>query len=661
MSVINTNVKSQIAQNALQVNNRSLSNAMQQLSTGKRINAAKDDAAGLAISTRMTADLRGMSMSVKNANDGISMMQTAEGALGEVNNMLQRMRELSVQAANGSMTADNRKAIQKEMDQLVSEIDNVAKKTNFNGINLLDGSAKGVKFQTNVKEGDQVSVDIEAASSKALGLQGFRMEGELTGGRVGTIANMATNDVLINGKNAIGTAINAQVTAEELASNINSNSGEHRVTAVAFNTLKGVAPTADYFASGALTVNGDSIGAASSVEELVTNINRDAAGVTAVLGSDGTIELSNDTGQNIVVAGTAPTTAGFTAGTYRGFVSLSSMDNESISIKAKSVPNGFVGGTGTIADIKNMGFNQTFDGASFEATAVDANKIELDDDLRINGVQVGPSEDSSARAKASAINAVSGETGVTASAKTEVVLTYAMADVANGNDVNINGVEIDLSAETDIFGVVDTINQAEAGVVASTDSDGRLILTAYSGEDIKVSDAGTTAGTFFSAAASLTGDASTGQGTTVDPFVVKGRITLSSETGADIRVEAKSTGAGALIGFAEQGGSSTAVGGNLSVLTQESAGRAITAIDEAIDSVGMERANLGAFQNRLTAAVDNLNSTMTNLSESRSRILDADYAAVTTELARSQIVQQAATAMLAQANQQPQTVLALLQ
>jgi len=290
---------------------------------------------------------------------------------------------------------------------------------------------------------------------------------------------------------------------------------------------------------------------------------------------------------------------------------------------------------------------------------VDTNKIELDDDLRINGVQVGPSEDSSARAKASAINAISGETGVTASAKTEVVLTYDMNAIANGDDVNINGVEIDLSNETDIFGVVDEINDAEAGVVASTDDDGRLILTAYSGEDIKVSE---TAVPFFTNVESLTGDPHNGAaGTPTAPFVVKGRITLSSETGADIRVEAKSTGAGALIGFAEQGGSSTAVGGNLSVLTQESAGRAITAIDEAIDSVGMERANLGAFQNRLTAAVDNLNSTMTNLSESRSRILDADYAAVTTELARSQIVQQAATAMLAQANQQPQTVLALLQ
>jgi flagellin len=142
---------------------------------------------------------------------------------------------------------------------------------------------------------------------------------------------------------------------------------------------------------------------------------------------------------------------------------------------------------------------------------------------------------------------------------------------------------------------------------------------------------------------------------------------LSSSIGAEIRVESQSavaadrTAALALIGMSSQGGSSTMVGGELSIRTQEAAGRAITAIDKAIDNVALSRANLGAFQNRLTASVDNLSTSSTNLSESRSRIADADYASVTTELARQQIIQQAATAMLAQANQQPQTVLALLQ
>jgi flagellin len=704
MAVINTNVKAQFAANSLSVNNRTLTNAMQQLSTGKRINAAKDDAAGLAISTRMTADLRGMSMAVKNANDGISMMQTAEGALGEVNNMLQRMRELSVQASTGSMTADNRKALQKEMNQLISEIDNVAKKTNFNGINLLDGTAKGVKIQTNVKEGDQVSVDVASATSKSLGLQGFRVEGQMTSGRVGAISTQidAEDDVLINGKAAfadVATLDDADA-ALNLAKAINENVGEHRVTAAAFNTLKGVAPTASVFDDDDLTINGSAVSAASSVEELVSNINRDVAGVRAVLSSDGTIELSNDTGQDIEIGGTDSMKAGFDsdggedgAGTYSGYVTLTSMDGNPISIKAKSEANGYqmvepdalpTQGAGTIEDVKSMGFNETIDGEGFTGAAVSGDRvaadglttitgaITLDDDVRINGVRVGVTTDGSAMAKASAINAISGETGVTASAKTEMVLNYDHSASMSGATIIVNGKEIALTNVTDLNDVVDTINSFEPGVVASTFGDGKLLLTATTGADISVANK---TGTWLEAPETTTNDNSvsdsyTGAGTDVDPWVTKGRITLSSDTGADIRIESFSTfedangdtqNASALLGMSDQGGSDTLVGGALSITTQEAAGRAITSIDKAIDSVAMERANLGAFQNRLTAAVDNLNSTMTNLSESRSRILDADYAAVTTELARSQIVQQAATAMLAQANQQPQTVLALLQ
>lgn len=343
MSVINTNVKAQYAQNALSVNNRSMANSMQQLSTGKRINGAKDDAAGLAIATRMTADLKGMTMAIRNANDGISMMQTAEGALGEVTNMLQRMRELAVQSSTGSLTSSNRVALQKEMDQLISEIDNVSKTTNFNGIKLLDGSAKGVAIQTGVKENDQISVSIESAGSTSLGLQGFKVEGELTSGRVSAGTAIDKDDVLINGKNAFSSNLAAPASnvASALASAVNTNVGEHRVTASAFNALKGSAPTASVFTAGDITINGDSVGAASSVEELVSNINRDVAGVTAVLGNDGTIELSNTTGNDITIAGTTPSKAGFVADTYRGYVTLNSMDGGDVKIIAKNAANGY--------------------------------------------------------------------------------------------------------------------------------------------------------------------------------------------------------------------------------------------------------------------------------------------------------------------------------
>jgi flagellin len=679
MTVINTNVKALFAQNSLSVNGRNLTNAMQQLSTGSRINSAKDDAAGLAIGTRMTADLRGMSVAMRNANDGISMMQTAEGALGEISNMLQRMRDLSAQSATGSLTSSNRQALQAEVDQLVAEIDNIAKATNFNGIKLLDGSSKSVALQTGVMEGDQVTMGIEAASSKSLGLQGFRVEGQVTSGRVGSVSGLAVDDVQINAKNAFATAPAAN-TALALADAINSNAGQHRVTAEAFNTFKGSAPTASVFAAGAVTINSDSVGAASSVEELVQNINRDVAGITAVLGSDGTIELSNDTGADIVIAGTAPTTAGLTAATYTGFVTLSSMDGGPVSVKAKNLANGYTGGQGTIADVKAMGLNETTDGSQFAGSAVSTTatgKILTTDDLRINGIQVGPSSDTSATSKAAAINAVSAQSGVTATARTEVALTLdvtgtKMTDLdatAANKTFSINGKTVDLSSAISLATAVDEINLAAVpDVLASSDDLGRLILTSSTGANITVVDG---SAAFVTGMASTSGEdavkasdgtAHGGFAAAIDDgLTVAGRISLNSETGADIRVESKIAGSATKIGFADQGGSDTMVGGALTVTTQAAAGRAITAIDAALDEVSMSRSTLGAFQNRLTAAVDNLASGSANLAEARGRIMDTDYAKATTELARTQIVQQAATAMLAQANQQPQMVLSLLQ
>ena len=172
MSVINTNVKSMVAQNAMTVNNRALSKTMEQLSTGKRINAASDDAAGLAIANRMTAQVKALDQSVRNANDGISMLQTAEGATKEITNMLQRMRELSVQAANDSYSADDRTAIAGEMTQLTNEITRVASNTQWNGMSILSGGTaySTMTFQVGT-EGDATSaitVGFTAMSAGAL-------------------------------------------------------------------------------------------------------------------------------------------------------------------------------------------------------------------------------------------------------------------------------------------------------------------------------------------------------------------------------------------------------------------------------------------------------------------------------------------------------------
>jgi len=175
MTVINTNVSALRAQNNSRVANRMQSQAMERLSSGKRINSAKDDAAGLAIATRMDANVRGLNQAVRNANDGISLAQTAEGAMGNISNILVRMRELAVQAANGTLGDDDRAAIQTEVTALVSQIDDIASRTTFNGTDLLKGDTDPadpvtISIQTGLNDGETVDISIKALTAEALGV-----------------------------------------------------------------------------------------------------------------------------------------------------------------------------------------------------------------------------------------------------------------------------------------------------------------------------------------------------------------------------------------------------------------------------------------------------------------------------------------------------------
>lgn len=169
MTVINTNVSALRAQNASRMANNSLGQAMERLSSGKRINAAKDDAAGLAIATRMDAKVRGLNQAVRNANDGISLAQTAEGAMGEISNILVRMRELAVQSANGTAAASDRTAIDAEADALVAQIGDITSRTDFNGTVLID-AAKTISIQTGVESGETVDIALTAMTAAGLGI-----------------------------------------------------------------------------------------------------------------------------------------------------------------------------------------------------------------------------------------------------------------------------------------------------------------------------------------------------------------------------------------------------------------------------------------------------------------------------------------------------------
>jgi len=165
---INTNVASLNAQRNLGTSQTALNKSMQRLSSGLRINSAKDDAAGLGISNRMTSQIRGLNQAVRNANDGISLAQTAEGALGESTNILQRMRELAIQSANDTNSAADRTSLNAEVDQLISELDRIAGNTTFNGRGLLNGSTSGALFQVGAEAGQTISITIGDAYASTL-------------------------------------------------------------------------------------------------------------------------------------------------------------------------------------------------------------------------------------------------------------------------------------------------------------------------------------------------------------------------------------------------------------------------------------------------------------------------------------------------------------
>ena len=172
MNSINTNMSALVAQENIQKQNREMNDAMARLSSGFRINSAADDAAGTAIASKMEAQVRSLDMAVRNSYDAISMTQTAEGALGEMENVLQRIREISVQAGNSTLSAADRSSIQKEVDALINELDSIASKTNFNGVKLLDGSRDSVTFQTGIDASDALNVALEKSDTTALGLKG---------------------------------------------------------------------------------------------------------------------------------------------------------------------------------------------------------------------------------------------------------------------------------------------------------------------------------------------------------------------------------------------------------------------------------------------------------------------------------------------------------
>ena len=690
-SVINTNMPSLFAQRNLNKSQGGLETSLQRLSSGLRINSAKDDAAGMSIAERMTSQIRGLNQASRNTNDGISLAQTAEGALSDIANALQRLRELSVQSANATNTDVDRAALQEEAAQLVSEVDRISSQTAFNGVKLLNGDFTKQTFQVGANAHETIDVTMKSARTKDLGavtaasLSSRQAHLSLDASASGSLHTIDQGDLVINGV-IIGTALASDDTASDTknaqsaiakAAAINRVSDQTGVAAKAnINTAEGSGMTTTASAvahtvviNGVTVINNVDFSSMSAAERraaVVSAIN-EKSGQTGVIArdsgtADGGVVLEASDGRNIYVSGSQSGTMslelGLEAGLHMGSFSLSS--DKAIEIQDG---NGRLSDAGLIRGVydtqKAYVASPPDLSTSFNAGDFLINDVVVGETLASDDTASSVNNDKSAISKAAAINKLSEQTGVQAVVNENIVNGVSMAATALTGTIVINGIQTSsITTSTDTAEsrrlVVEAINaiSGQTGVHAvdsGIEAKG-VQLVAEDGRNITL-----TLNTITSAATGIFQDAgSTHYGTftleSADAFTIKAGF--NNEEGVD------HLGLG--VGSYGQGRSGESLD-NLDISTQEGATKALTSLDNAIQTINSQRSSLGALQNRFMSTISNLDTQSENLTASRSRIQDADFAKETAELTRNQILQQAGVAMLSQANQLPQQVMQLLQ
>lgn len=698
--IINTNIASINAQRNLDKSQGDNQTALQRLSSGLRINSAKDDAAGLAISTRFTAQVQGLTVAIRNASDGVSLAQTAEGALGSMTENLLRIRDLALQAANATNSGIDREALNEEVNQLIEEINRVSLQTTFNGTNLLDGTFEDVTFQIGANEGENVTFGISGTtidklgSSATDGISSVPGSGAVAGLAVGLSAgDLVVNGIAIGASSGIDDAFSSDDNAASAIAKvaaINEVSDQTGVSAVVAGTfVNGVAFTsAD--AAETIAINGVEIdlSAAAALSETV-NLNNIAASINEKTGQTGVeavfsgnpdegIQLRALDGRNIIVSddaaagGATPNDFGLADGTggaglgagvgstFTGSFTLISSDRSPIDIDSTT---GAISNAG-LAVGNYSGNNSGAVSANVNATAMAAG------DIVINGVPIGPSlstydsastttPEASSISKAAAINQVAGQTGVTAIVNTNILNggDLAVGAVTGTFDVNEVTINISVSANATVTDIqnatIDAINNRAGQSGVSAEAFGSTYrLIAEDGRNILIDNFGGDLTTPLNA---------TNIGLPVDGTVTRGTISL--ESAGKITIETL-TGDIANSGFqvGEYGsGKDGQLVQDIDISTVDGAILALDAVDNALNVINLQRANLGAIQNRFESTIENQQITAENLTASNSRIRDADFAAETAELSRTQVLQQAGLSILSQANAQPQNVLQLLQ
>ena len=670
---VNTNITSLSVQKNLNKASDALGTTMGRLSSGLKINSAKDDAAGLQISNRLTTQIKGLGVAVKNANDGISIAQTAEGAMATSGNIMPRMRELALQSANGSNSDDDRTSMQQEFTALSGELTRIANTTTFGGRNLLDGSFSGSSFQVGANSNESISFGMKNVSSTSL--KGSYNEAKVAGG----VASLQASVTGADGKFGTGAAGNTSA------------------------SVTGVAPTG--FATPT---------AAAGAGTLVLNVGTNLTTLNIAAGDDLTAimgKINGVTANTGVTASVDKTTGGLKLdGTAAFSVDATSTSNLGLSV-------------GGAAQLSQSGTTNLRDGVLGTAGTVilgttTVNLLATDTlaDVvsKVNG-QAGTTGVSASIDAATSQLKLTSAAGFTLGAGTAnadlglaagpVASTPLATGLGSNADIQINGQGFSFTPADDLNTIMTAINGKTNGAtgtgVSASNLNGRLVLTSVNGKDIQLDNgagpngagaldklglnSGTTkAGLQADTSVTLNGvevkfkkgddmdsiaatinAASTG--VTASKVSVAGQSSLSLFADKNITVTDGSGGTGlAALGLQAAVGTTSAVTmqstvANLSVLDGASAQQAIQVLDGAMQDLDSQRSQLGAVQNRFDSTVANLQSISENSTAARSRVQDADFAAETAELSKQQTLQQASTAILSQANQLSSSVLKLLQ
>ncbi|WP_058306690.1 flagellin N-terminal helical domain-containing protein [Gracilibacillus massiliensis] len=548
--IINTNIPAMNTYRQMGINQNATQNSMEKLSSGLRINRAGDDAAGLAISEKMRAQIKGLDQASRNSQDGISMIQTAEGALSETHNILQRMRELATQASNDTNVDVDREEIQKEINQLTSEINRIGNTTEFNTQKVLNGGMDS-------SNSDAIT---EATSATA----------------VGTASAGATTLSTTAGDNTI-TIDNRTFDLQGL--DFAAGSGSANIEALKNVTSGGqkLSDFADvsYDSNGFLNIESKSEGSSSSI-----SFSLSADGVEALKIADGTeVEGDPTTMERVGIAGTTAVT------------SASIGANESLTIQLGTTDTGNANYPSYTVDLKEGDYEDT-----------NAGRAQLINDLNASLQDAG----------------LDGE--ITASLSKDDEVQFISESGRDFSVADNGGTPLSTLKMTNTLSNVEQVVDAGAQGSGFTST---FQIGANEGQSINLNISDMRA-----SALGITGNA--GQlGYTDANSVTNGTNDIKAEAALDVS-------------------------------SHENASAAITAINDAIEKVSSERSNLGSVQNRLEHTIANLDNSSENLSAAESRIRDVDMAKEMMEMTRANILSQASQSMLAQANQQPQSVLQLL-